>query len=121
MNLDSSAGEIILLGGKIIEIAPNALEIVVLQLPLGRGDRPRDVDESEGRFLIRSEQPLDPTIYQEGKILTVVGEVIGIESRFIGDLNYVYPVIKPIEIGLWSGRKWYHPYFHFSIEASGGL
>ena len=114
---DDHVGEVVLLGGKIIEtnVNSNYSEIAVLQLPLDGGDRPRIEDQSEGRFLIRSEELLDPAVYTEGTAITVVGEIIGSEARKVGEYNYIYPVLKPIEIKLWHKDKGGGPGVHFGI------
>ena len=111
------AGEVVLLGGKIIEtqVISEYSEITVLQLPLGGGDRPRIEDQSEGRFLIRSKQLLDPALYTEGTAITVVGKLVGKEARKVGEFKYVYPVLEPIEIKLWPKDRVGGPDVHFGI------
>jgi outer membrane lipoprotein len=56
-----------MLGGRVLktEARESSSEIVVLQLPLDSSNKPKDGDDSAGRFLIRSEQFLDPAIYQQ--------------------------------------------------------
>lgn len=110
-------GEIVMLGGKIIQTRGSALgsEITVLQLPLGRRDRPQDGDRSEGRYLVRSEQFLDPSIYQKGSGLTVVGRLSDSEVRAIGGFRYVYPLVEAIEIKLWPRTRRISPSVHFGI------
>jgi outer membrane lipoprotein len=110
-------GEVVLFGGKIIEteVGPRYSEITVLQLPLGGGDRPLFGDQSKGRFLIRSEQLLDPAVYAEGTAITVVGKLIGSEARKVGEFKYVYPVLGPVEIKLWPKDKGGGPSVHFGI------
>jgi len=114
---DEHMGEIVMLGGKIIETtgSTTASEITVLQLPLGRRDRPRDGDRSEGRYLVRSEQFLDPAIYQKGSRLTVVGRLSGSEVRSIGGFQYVYLLVEAIEIRLWPRTRRVSPNVHFGI------
>lgn len=106
-NPDAYEGEVVLIGGKIIETQVNSAfsEISVLQLPLGRGDRPQMGDRSEGRFLLRSKRLLDPAVYGKGVALTVVGKLIGSKARTIGEFTYEYPVVEPIEIKLWQEGK----------------
>ena len=110
-------GEIVILGGKVIETkgSETSSEITVLQLPLDSKDRPQDSDQSEGRFLIRSEQFLDPAIYQKGTLLTVVGRLSNTEVRSIGGFQYVYPLVEAIEIKLWPRTRQSTPSIHFGI------
>jgi outer membrane lipoprotein len=117
------AGEVVLLGGKIIEtkVNPDYSEITVLQLPLGGGDRPRTGDQSKGRFLIRAKQLLDPAVYTEGTVITVVGKLVGSEARKVGEFKYVYPVLEPIEIKLWPKDQVGGPDVHFGIGVFKGF
>ncbi|NVM21379.1 MAG: Slp family lipoprotein [Desulfobacterales bacterium] len=114
---DDHMGEVVMLGGMIIETkgSPTASEITVLQLPLGRRDRPQEGDRSEGRYLIRSEQFLDPAIYQKGSQVTVVGRLRGSEVRSIGGFQYVYPLVEAIEIKLWPRARRISPSVHFGV------
>ena len=114
-------GQVALYGGMIIETLAGSefSDLIVVQLPLGSGDRPRDVDQSEGRFLVRSQRFLDPNIYQKGRLVTVVGKVVGGENRSIGGLDYAYPVLDAIEIKLWPQEQqiWPNIQFGFGVGA----
>ncbi len=110
-------GQTMLWGGKIIETQAKegVTDIVVLQLELGSSDRPRDDDQSHGRFLIRSSRFLDPALYPPAALITVVGRLQGSENRPIGQMPYTYPVIDPIEIKKWPAGVDPSPRFHFGI------
>ncbi len=114
---DSYVSEVVMLGGKILEIkvSSTSSELTVLQLALGRSGRPANLDQSEGRFLVRSEQFLDPATYQKGMLLTVVGILKGSRIRAIGSLDYVYPIVEAIEIKLWPKKIQTQPTFHFGF------
>jgi outer membrane lipoprotein len=114
---DQAAGEVVMLGGKIIEIQNfgDRTELMVLQLALGASQRPADTDSSDGRFLLRSKSFIDPAIYPPGTLITVVGRVQGSEVRLIGERPYRYPVIMPEEIKRWPPRTDRWPGFHFGI------
>ncbi len=58
-------------------------------------------DSTNGRFLVRTPEFLDPAIYAPGRRLTVLGTVAGRSERRVGDLPYVYPVISAERIKLW--------------------
>ena len=85
--------------------SPTSSEIALLQLSLGKSDRPQDGDQSEGRFLLRSGHFLDPAIYRKGTMLTVVGKVTGSEVRSVEGFDYAYPVLEAIETKIWSRRS----------------
>lgn len=110
-------GETVLWGGKVIEtqVVKGSTDIVVLQLELGSYDRPLDDDRSQGRFLIRSNRFLDPAVYPPGTLITVVGRVLGSETRPIGQMPYDYPVVDPVEIKKWPADIAPAPRFQFGI------
>jgi outer membrane lipoprotein len=114
---DKATGEIVMLGGKIIEVQSSGdhSELTMLQLPLDASRRPAHTDSSEGRFILRSKPFLDPAIYSVGTLMTVVGQVQGSEERLIGNLSYRYPVIIAEEIKIWPSRTDSGPGFHFGI------
>ena len=108
-------GETAMLGGKIVSVRVEAgvTELVVLQLAMGNGTRPTDNDKSQGRFLVRSAQFMDPAIYPQGTLITVVGRIMGSETRDIGQMPYRYPVIDVIELKKWPADG--QPRFHFGV------
>lgn len=98
-------GKVLVVGGKIIETNPreNYTEITVLQLPLSFDYSPSAVvDVSKGRFILMVDGFLDPEVYCAGRKITAAAEVIGAETRMVGDTNYRYPVLKSLEIKLWT-------------------
>ena len=114
-NPEDYKGKTVLWGGKIMR-AVNKKEgtlIEVLQLPLDRSDRPKDVDASEGRFLVLQDY-LDVAIYRQGREISVIGEVQGVKTLPLGEIEYVYPFLKARTIHLWEIRpetiKVYHGY-----------
>jgi outer membrane lipoprotein len=115
---DEHRGETVMLGGKVLrtDASQSASEIAVLQMPLDSNNKPKDTDESEGRFLIRSDRFLDPAIYKQGRLVTVVGRLVGKQARSIGGFEYVYPVVEAIELKAWPWpRQRTSPSVHFGI------
>lgn len=114
---DQYQGDTVIWGGKVIEtqVKGDATEITVLQLELGNQDSPQDNDQSKGRFLIRSALFLDPALYPQGTLLTVVGRLQGSEKRLIGEMPYDYPVIEPTEIKKWPSGPGTAPRFRFGF------
>jgi outer membrane lipoprotein len=106
---DQHRGQVVMLGGRIVETVPSATgsEITVLQLPLGGGSGKPAIDKpSEGRFLISTPEFLDPAAYPKLTLITVVGEVTGHTVRPVGDYPYSLPVLRPIEIKQWTSSDW---------------
>ncbi len=100
-------GEVVLLGGRIIEVRnlPQATEVEILQTPLLEGQRPQGGDISEGRFLAMLPGYVDPAIYTAGKLITVAGRVAGSQLRPVGQVEYRYPVLEALDVHLWQGRQ----------------
>ena len=109
--------ETVMWGGKVIHAKPleKATELVVLQLELTGQDRPRDDDQSQGRYVVHSKKFLDPAIYPEGTLITVIGRFVSTDRRSIGEMDYLYPVIEVDEIKKWSQHNRQSPRFHFGI------
>ncbi len=104
-------------GGKILEtnVSSTLSQLTVLQLELGNNGQPVNFDQSNGRFMVRSNQFLDPEIYQNGMLLTIVGTFKGSKVRAIGGFDYAYPLVEPIEIKLWPKELQTGPRFHFGF------
>jgi outer membrane lipoprotein len=96
-------GQIVILGGKIIEATnlEDSTRLIVLQHPTDSRDRPRTNKPSQGRFLIRVPEYLETALYSPGRVITVLGEVREPEVLPLGDTHYSYPVIEPRELHLW--------------------
>ena len=115
-NFDKYKEKMVLWGGKILRVVnkKEGTMIEVLQLPLDRNKRPKDVDISGGRFLVIHSGFLDGAIYRPGRDITVVGRICDIRKLPIGEIEYKYPVIKPKKIHLWKINpeeiKVYHEY-----------
>jgi outer membrane lipoprotein len=101
--------------------------IEVLQKPADTRGKPKDVDESEGRFLALYPGYLDVAIYNGGRKVTVAGEIQGKKIQRLGEIDYTYPLISAKEIHLWPVEKkdrvyypcpswhypwWYGPYWY---------
>ena len=126
---DAYRGRVVLWGGVIIG-ARNLKEgtlIEILQRPSDGTGRPKDVDESDGRFLALYDGYLDVAIYSRGREVTVAGEIKGKRVLPLSEIEYTYPLLSIGEIHLWRpDRKekvypcpswhypwrWYHPYWY---------
>jgi len=99
---EAYTGVKVMLGGMIIESrnTNTGTFIEVLQKPLDRRGRPRDIDESVGRFIVQYDGYLDTALYAEGKSITVAGEVLGTEMRPLGETDYRYIILKSIKLKL---------------------
>ena len=80
-----------------------------------KNGRPENLDQSEGRFIVQTNQLLDPAIYQKDMLLTVVGTLKGSKVLSIGGFEYTYPLVKLIEIKLCPKGMQIRPIIHFGI------
>lgn len=129
-------GRIVIWGGSILKIVnnPGDTELTILQAPLNREDQPGSVDESSGRFIIRTVNYLDPEVYQRDRKVTVAGAIDGIRAEALGNTTYRYPVLEARQIYLWPPDSyvyyvtgfggpwdwgWYAPYYGYLIPYYG--
>lgn len=102
-NPGAHVGARVILGGDILATVPKPgeTEIEVLSRPLVGGGAPAFDDRTNGRFLVRTRNFLDPAVYARGRRITVLGTVAGSEERRVGEVPFVYPVIDSERIKLW--------------------
>ena len=96
-------GETVLWGGIIItsKNGKDSTIIEVLETPLTSSHNPAGEGRvSAGRFLVVSPGFLDTVIYSPEKGITVAGVLKGMRTRKIGEMDYHYAVITPVEIHL---------------------
>ena len=112
-NADQYKGKMVLWGGVIVEAInrPKETLIIVTQTILDYEKRPINLDQSEGRFIVKRAEFLDPAIYTKGRTITVAGEVSGKEDLPLGEIRYVYPVVTAAQLILWEKYK-YPPYYY---------
>jgi len=113
-NTEEHVGKTVILGGYILEVRnlPRKTQIVVLQTPLDFQDRPKERDESQGRFLVMYDGFLDPEIYEKDRMITVGGPVLGRETLIVDGYSYPTIAVKPVDIHLWvKERRQTVPFF----------
>ncbi len=120
-NPDAYKGKVVLLGGQIMNttLSDGATWVEVLQRPLDWRQKPKDTDESYGRFLVRFPGFQDPAIYSPGKKITVLGEVAGKKLMRLGNIEYPYPELISKEQYLWKSEAYGGPAFHIGIGVGG--
>jgi outer membrane lipoprotein len=111
-------GKTVLWGGVIVKTTNRQRETIleIRQSELDVGKRPKNLDSSAGRFIVRQAGFLDPVIYKQGREITIAGEVAGKETLPLGGIQYTYPVILAKEIHLWEKidpRRYPYPYWDY--------
>ncbi len=97
-------GVVVIWGGVIIRAvnhADNKNALFLWETPLDLRGKPKGEGLSEGMFIARTSEFLDPKAYVSGRKVTIAGEIIGEQLGEYRGVPYVYPVIKIREIHLW--------------------
>jgi outer membrane lipoprotein len=91
-------------GGTITRIqntADDLTEVEIVGRPLTRSGRPVHNDRSDGRFIARVREFLDPQIITTGRDMTVVGTFDGLQEGVVGEASYVFPVVEVQDFTYW--------------------
>lgn len=127
VNADATpyAGRKVRWGGTIFKVENREQEtwIEIVERPLDPQSRPRHSDQSEGRFIARVTRFLEPTIYTQGREITVVGVIDGVNTGKVGEYAYRYPIVNSDAVHLWAqevrarpltpGPYWYDPWYPY--------
>lgn len=102
---DNYIGKHVMLGGRIVKTTNSneGARIEIVQFDLTTNSYPEDTFLSYGRFLATSSSYLDPLLFRQGMLLTLVGEIKGIKTMRLDDMDYTYPLIVMKEWYLWPG------------------
>ncbi|HSR13944.1 MAG TPA: Slp family lipoprotein [Thermodesulfobacteriota bacterium] len=106
-NPSAYSGSVVIWGGEIIEVTNTreGTEMIMLETPLNYTEEPRGPRYSQGRFIARTNEFLDPSVYKAGRKVTLAGQVVGEETRRVGQADYRYPVIRMLQVVLWTERS----------------
>ena len=83
----------------------NGTQIEVLAYELGLRNAPVTTNTSSGRYLVWTEDYLEPLDYAAGRLVTTTGMVEQLSSSAVGDAEVYYPKIKAKKIHLWSSSN----------------
>ncbi len=94
-------------GGSIVatNTNPDATCFEVVSRPLDAEARPRQTDQTEGRFIACAAGFYDPAVYASGRELTVVGTLRAATVGKIGQHDYRYPRVSAEHVHLWPQRE----------------
>ena len=90
-------------GGSIIDVdnEQNYTLIQVMSYPLDFTGRPQFSKPSQGRFVIKSSEFLEPAVYAKDREITVAGVLEGDIERTVGKKTVRLPLLSSIAIYLW--------------------
>jgi len=113
-NPDDYKGKVVVLSGVVLEAqnTQNGTQLVVLQTSADSRGRPKNIDNSEGRFLALYDEYLDVAIYRRGREVTIGGKIIGQRILSLGEINYTYPLVRVQDIHLWPVEEKDRPYYY---------
>jgi starvation-inducible outer membrane lipoprotein len=111
-------GSIVIWGGVISKVSRGAegSRLLVIQAPLDSHGRPQ-TQETQGAFIARTSESLDPRVYRRGLKITLAGDIEAVEEKNLGPMEYPRPVLRIIEIHPWKEELF--PLTHGNWE--GGL
>ena len=120
----SYVGKVVVLGGEVLNAKrlPMGTSIEILQLPLDGSEPVMNVQHSQGRFLALQSEFLDPATLAERPRVTIVGEVTGVQTQRLDDIDYTYPVLAVKDMKVWQDPIGYgpRPGPRFGVSIGGG-
>lgn len=119
----SHIGERVRWGGTIVSntLDANGACLEVVSHRLDRRARPRDDDETAGRFITCIPGFLDPEVYVAKREVTVVGTIEQSSRGKVGDYDYVYPRVAAETVHLWRERPPERdPNVYYGVGIGGG-
>jgi len=112
-NPQAYSGQTVILGGYVACVAnlPKQSRVMVLHAPLDFQDRPKAREKSQGRFMVVTDDFLDPMVYEKGRRITVAGTVTGQTTEKVADYAYTMPEVRAGEYHLWEAWSSQPPYY----------
>ena len=107
-------GSVAMVGGEVLTAKrfKDHTRIIILQLPLSTGEEPvSNRTKSEGRFIARQEEFLDPATIPPGTRITVIGEISGSTTELLDEMEYQYPVLTIKHLEVWPPPQ-HLPYYY---------
>ncbi len=100
-------GKLVIWGGKIAKLTnkQEGTYIEIVHFPLDYSGKPKDANFSEGRFIVIYNGFLEPTIYEEGKKITVAGKIKGIDYIKVGEMTQTVPLLEAEKVHLWEDLR----------------
>ena len=100
-------------GGEIYSIKnlKSETQLEIISRPLDEEASPIAMDASGGRFLAIFKGFLEPSVFTQGRFITVIGNITAITKGNIGSYEYNFPVVVADTYYLWPKARYiYYPY-----------
>lgn len=101
---DTFKGKLTILGGQVLEAIrlKDSTQLTILQLPLINEQEPTtELTQSQGRFIAKQHEFLDPATVPPGTRITLVGEISGSVSQALDETTYTYPTVIVKHFKVW--------------------
>jgi outer membrane lipoprotein len=111
-NISKYKGSRVRWGGEIYatQNRKSETELEIIARPLDNIAKP-NADASNGRFMVIFKGFLEPSLFTQGRDITVIGKVTDLVTGNIGEYEYQYPVIVAESYYLWPQVHYiYAPY-----------
>lgn len=105
-------GAVVLLGGEVLSAKrlTQGTRVEILQLPLNGSEEPvHDRTASQGRFLAFEPAFLDPATLPPNTRVTLVGEVTGVTTANLDEMEYRYPTVTIQHLHVWTEPAFTQP------------
>jgi outer membrane lipoprotein len=123
LNADAAShqGQKVRWGGQLVKVENDndGSTIHIAQFPLNSYGRPivDNRDDGDGRFIVKTQQFIDPAIYKQGTLVTVAGTLAENETVTIDKKTMSLPVIALTDIYRWANYNynrdpWYGPGYY---------
>lgn len=113
-------------GGVIVDIEnkQKSSALTIVAFPLNDDGEPRVSDQSVGRFIAIVDEFLEPMVFSPDREVTVVGKLLKMQTKDIGEFAYEYPVVQVENYFIWPAKEdpvyvdyppywWYDPWYPF--------
>ncbi len=99
---EQHADKTFILGGIVADTlnTEEGSELEVVQMPLDERGYVLMREKSGGRFIVLTEEHLDPLIFRKGREVTIAGVLTGTRTQKLSKKDYTYPLFRAKEIYL---------------------
>jgi outer membrane lipoprotein len=100
---ESYRGHTVAFGGEVLmaKRLKDGTRLEILQLPLDGQEPGWDRTKSQGRFVAVQKEFLDPATLPYGTRVTIVGEVTGMITLPLDEIEYTYPTLEIKNLKVW--------------------
>jgi outer membrane lipoprotein len=120
----SHVGKVVVLGGQVLNAKRlrDGTSMEILQVPLDGFEPTMAVQQFQGRFLAVQKDFLDPATLSGRPRVTIVGEVTGVKTQRLDDIEFTYPVLAVKHMKVWHDPSPYapRPGPRFGVSIGGG-